>query len=815
MKKLNKWVSRALKTITVLLLVLAVVLPVAGFWLTRRPWPQIDGEVAVRGLAAPVEVIRDPLGIPHLYGQRESDLFFAQGYVHAQDRLWQMLFNRIVADGTLAATFGPMGVQPDRFMRILGLRRAAERAWPILDPETRSFFAAYSAGVNAFIEAHRDRLPVELGLLQIDPRAWSPVDSLCAIKLMSFNLGQNMDREILRVRFLRGLGKYGDSAAHRLLAAYPADGPVIVSAAAPSPGGPAVVASDRADARLGARALARWLEARDSVWGSNAWVIAGSRTESSRPLLANDTHLGLATPSIWYENGLHGGRFDVVGFSLPGVPAVVIGHNGRIAWGITNLFTDTQDLFVETLDRPDNPTRYQFRGEWRDLEQVEETIEVAGKEPETLVVRSTGHGPIVNGALAEELAGQPPMALGWTALHGAGVAQALFRLNRAGDWQRFRDALRQWDAPSLGFVYADVLGNIGFQATGRHPIRAAGHDGAAPVPGAGGELDWQGDIPFDELPRSFNPESGILVSANHKVAADDYPYVLTRDWADPDRARRIHDLLAATPKLSREDMQRIQADTYSLEAEALRPYLLGVQPGSNLERRALAELARWDLRYEPDRVGASVFHVWHWLLLQDVVADELGEKLMRDFRRYPFHQTSITRDLLGWKGNPWFDDRRTPAVETREELLRRSLAGAVAWLVEHHGDDPKEWTWGRLHRATFGHLPLGQAGVAPLDWIVNPKPVPAAGGPFTVNAATPSLSNPFTVLAGTSQRFLADLADLRRSLAVNSTGQSGHLFHAHRDDQIGLWQRVEYHPVYFERESLEKVEEGVLTLRPR
>ena len=811
---MKKWLRRLVKAVAALLLVLLVGLPIAGYWRSRRAWPQIDGRVAVRGLAAPVEVIRDRLGIPHLYARQESDLFFAQGYAHAQDRLWQMHFNRMIADGTFAALFGRRGLQPDRFTRTLGLRRAAERAWLTLDPESRRFFAAYSAGVNAFLAGHRDRLPIEFSLLRIDPAPWSPVDSLCAIKLMSLNLGENMEREILRARFLSRLGKDGPRAAQRLIPPYPADGPVIVRSTAPPPAGFGLAAPADADARFRARILALWAAENDPARGSNAWVIAGSRTRSGRPLLANDTHMGLPLPSIWYENGLHGGRFNVVGFSIPGIPAVVIGHNGRIAWGVTNLFTDTQDLFVETLDDARNPARYRFRGEWRDLELVKEKIEVKGEKPETLVVRLTGHGPLINGAFAEELTGQPPMALAWTALDGAGVAQALFRLDLAGDWQRFREALRLWDAPSLGFVYADVSGNIGFQAAGRHPIRAAGDDGTVPVSGGDGKSEWQGYIPFEELPQSFNPAAGMIVSANNKVAADDYPYVLTRDWADPSRARRILALLAAQPMLSREDMKRIQADTYCLEAEALRPYLLGLKPRNDVERRALAEVERWDLRYEPDRVGASVYHAWQWLLLQDMVGDELGEKLMHDFRHLPFQQRFITQDLLAWGANPWFDDRRTPRVETRRELLQGSLSRAVAWLVEHYGNDVERWTWGRLHPALFGHLPLGQAGVKPLDWIFNPKPVPAAGGPFTVNAATPSSSKPFIVLAGSSQRFIADLADLEQSMAVNSTGQSGHLFHAHRDDQIGLWHKVGYHRVLFDRKSLEAASEGVLTLTP-
>jgi penicillin amidase len=811
---MRRWLWRLLKVFGVLLLALMIGLPTAGIWTARRAWPRIDGQIAARGLAAPVKVIRDRLGIPHLYARDEADLFFAQGYAHAQDRLWQMQLHRMIVEGTLAATIGRIGLQPDRYARTLGLRRAAARAFSTLDPETRGLLRAYSDGVNAAIAAARDRLPIEMALLQIRPAPWSPVDSLCAINLMSLYLSENLERELMRIRFLHTPGGHGAVASQRLLPAYPADGPVIVP-------GPAAAQSAmrRAAAPASARAglddqlLRLWFGGNSQGWGSNAWVIAGSHTRSGRPLLANDTHLGLATPSMWYENELHGGRFDVAGFSIPGIPGVVIGHNGRIAWGITNLFTDTQDLFAETLDDAKHPRRYRFQGGWRELATVVETIAVRGGKPETLAVRFTGHGPLVNAAFGEDLAGQPPLALAWTALSGANVAPALLRLDLAGDWRQFREALRHWDAPSLGFVYADTGGNIGFQATGLHPLRAPGHDGTVPVSGEGGS-EWRGYIPFDELPRSLNPPSGFIVSANNKVAGDDYPYLLTRDWADPSRAHRIVDLLGARPALDREDFKRIQADTYCLEAAAMRPTLLGVKPGNDLERRALAEVERWDLRYEPDRIGASIFHVWQWFVLQEMLGDELGDKLLRDYRHFPLQQRFITQDLLAWSTNPWFEHPRTLHVKTREELLHRSLADALAWLVEHHGKDPARWTWGRLHPAPFGHLPFGQTGLAPLDWIFNPKPVPAAGGPFTVNAATPSSSRPFLVMAGVSQRFIADLADLGQSLAVNSTGQSGLLLHRHYGDQIAAWRAVGYHRIAFDRRGLQTPSEGVLTLVP-
>ncbi len=316
------------------------------------------------------------------------------------------------------------------------------------------------------------------------------------------------------------------------------------------------------------------------------------------------------------------------------------------------------------------------------------------------------------------------------------------------------------------------------------------------------------------MPRALNPETGFLVNANNQVIAGDYPYLLTGDWAGPNRARRIIDLLAADADLSLEEMSRIQADTYSILAEELCPYLLALEPVDEVEAAALAEVERWDRHYRTDSVGAPIYHVWHWHLVRNVVGDELGEELLEESLIPPLLEHQITDRLMAEADHPWFDDRGTPEIEGRDEIAARSLSDAVAWLVEHHGDDPEDWQWGELHPMSFAHLPFGQSGVAPLERLFNSTPVPAPGGPFTVFATHPSPTPPFKVTSGTSQRFLADLADLSRSLAANSTGQSGHAFHRHVQDQVQLWQKVEYHPVLFDRAKVEAAAEEVMTLTP-
>jgi penicillin amidase len=799
-----KRLGRVLMVIGLVLLALIVALAGAMSWFVHRPWPQVKGEIAVQGLTAPVQVIRDTWGVPHIYAEDEHDLFFAQGYVHAQDRLWQMEFNRRIGNGTLSAALGEATLDTDRFLRTLGLRRAAEKDLALMDGETRAILQAYADGVNAYIETHRDRLPLEFTILGIDPAPWTPVDTLAWGKVMAYSLCGNYDYELLRARIIAELGA---EAAQQLLPPYTGGAPVVVPPEARSYNWLRGTHADNPDA------LAAWLGGSNADWGSNNWVVHGSRTATGKPFLANDMHLGLDMPSIWYENGLHGGAFDVVGYSFPGVPMVIVGHNQRIAWGVTTLPADVEDFYIEKLDDPANPTKYEFKGEWQDLQVVREIIEVKGGQPETLDVFITRHGPIMNDVL-DGMEDAEPLALQWTALEGTYLFKGVFLIDLATGWDEFRQALSFWDAPSQNFVYADVEGNIGYQSPGKIPIRAAGHQGLVPVPGWTGEYEWQGFIPFDALPRSLNPPAGFLVSANNKVTTDDYPYHLAYEWSAPYRAQRISDLLAADDNLTVADIRTIHGQTYSLPAEALRPYLLVIQPENEQQARALDLVKGWDLYLEADRAGASVYQVWYWFLVQNTLRDELGDDLMEEYLGDANSHVPMMVALMSQVDSPWFDDKTTPTVETRDDITRRSLADAVAWLSEHYGDNPDKWEWGRLHSKTFVHQPLGESGISLLESLFNSKTVPARGDSFTVDAAWYNFDEPFAMTGGVSQRYIADLSDWGNSWSIHATGQSGQLFHPHREDFIDLWQNVDYHPMLFSREAVEANADATLTLTP-
>jgi penicillin amidase len=813
---LRKVLKFVLLTLAVLLLLGIVI---GGAWFTvsvRRAWPQEDGRIEAAGLSAPVEVVRDRWGIPHLYAANEHDLFFAQGYVHAQDRLWQMEFNRSVGSGRLSALFGPGPLDTDRYLRTIGLRRAAERDLALLSADTRAILDAYAQGVNAFVAANRGALPVEFKILRVNPEPWTAVDSLTWSRMMGFTLSLNSQFELGRSRLTEVLGA---EATRRLIPPYPADAPVIV----PDFTLPAMPQASATEDSLASFTLPGFLPGffptsrRDQIWGSNAWVVHGSRTATGKPLLANDTHLGLAMPSVWYENGLHGGRFDCVGFSFPGMPLVIIGQNRRIAWGITNLNADVQDVYLEKLDDPQHPRRAQFMGRWEELRREREEIPVKGGQPVTLEVLSTRHGPLIHQALMPppERRAQP-MSLRWASYDGNRLLDAISRLDRAGNWQEFRQAMALWDSPSLNIVYADVDGNIAYQATARTPIRASGHDGTVPVPGWNGTYEWKGFIPFEQMPYVLNPSSGFVATANHKVVSDSYPYPLTQDWAPADRARRINALLAADRSVTREDMEKFQLDVVGAQStRRFIGYLAAVRPADEVERKALERARSWDLRFDTDSVGAAINAVWGDRLVP-AIFDELDRDPRLEFAKgVVYGQPDMIDELMKHPNDPWFDDKRTPQVETRDDIVRRSFSAAVAKLRQELGDDVDEWRWGRLHTISFAHQPLGMSGIAPLEWIFNSKTMEVPGSGETVDSlGGTDPADPFRVGFGVSQRFIADLSDLGRSVAVNSTGESALPFHRHREDQVPMWARGEYHPVLATREAARAQAESVLTLSP-
>jgi len=806
---------KGVRVFLILLLTIAV-LGLAGFGYglvtVRRPWPQTDGTVQADGLQAEVTVIRDQWGVPHIYASNTHDLFFAQGYVHAQDRFWQMEFWRRIGSGRLAEILGESALDSDIFIRTLGWHRTAARELELLDDETRAVLEAYAEGVNAYISTHRGQLGLEFTILgltgvEVEPEPWTPLNTVTWAKVMAWDLGGNMGDELLRAHIAARMGT-GDIGT--LMPPYPDDYPVIV---------PHPLTGATLQAVPEAAFTTHVLGSGDDL-GSNNWTVAGSRTETGMPILANDPHLGIQMPSIWYEIGLHcepvgpDCPYNVVGTSFASTPGIIIGHNDRIAWGVTNLGPDVQDLFIERVN-PENPNQYEYQGEWVDMEIVREEIAVAGEdEPVVVFARITRHGPIINdvvgGAEKEWSFGWQPLALSWTALQPGTLLKSVLLLDRARNWEEFREALSCWDVPSQNFVYADVEGNIGYQAPGRIPIRASG-DGSIPVPGWTGEYEWVDYIPFDELPRAFNPPEGYIVTANNAVVGPDFPYFISMDWAPGYRARRIVELIEADPSLSLEDMQAIQGDSSPVWAQDVLPYLRSLSSDDPRLSQALDLLRSWDGQAVRDSAGAALFEAFRLHLVDLTFGDELGEQLLRRARGSGM---VALLDFLPDPNSPWFDNVDTPETETRDEIVLQALEEAVEELTETLGADMTRWRWGDLHTATFENQSLGQSGIGPIEALFNRGPVPVDGTIATVNNTGYSPGNPYGVSIVPSYRQIIDLADFTRSVSMHTTGQSGHPFHRHYDDMIDPWRNIEYHPMLWERADVEAAAEGVLVLRP-
>jgi penicillin amidase len=844
-------VGRIVTIFIVIVIVLGLVAGGGFLYISRKPFPQISGTLRVAGLQSAVTVIRDQWGVPHIYADNPHDLFLAQGYATSQDRLWQMEFWRRIGAGRLSEILGKSTLENDLFIRAIGWRRAAEVDYKMLGQEERDALQWYADGVNAFINTHKDNLPIEFTILgltgvKFTPEPWTPVDTITWGKVMAWDLGGNWEEELLRMRIL---AKYGDERGAQIINAlwppYPSDHPVIV---------PTGVAWQN----LGDGAVTEAAELRALMQtgkegiGSNNWVIAGSRTTTGKPLLANDMHLGIQMPSIWYEVGLHcrmvnvNCPYNVTGFVFAGVPGVVVGHNDRITWGVTNLGPDVQDLYIERVN-PQNSNQVEYQGKWEDVTAIPETVRVTGKnlpkdfQPTanmkvsydaatnmTLVafnVRVTRHGPILNDVVKSLRNSPNAIAMKWTALQpGASVVPAVLAIDRAQNWIEFREALRHWDVPAQNFVFADVDGNIGYQAPGLIPIRAnpakdggAGGDGSAPVPGWMGEYEWTGYIPFDELPSRFNPKDGFIVTANNAVVDDKYPFFIARDWDAGYRAQRITDMIRAKDKLSVDDIKAIHGDDYVLFADQLMPYLQVLRASTPTQKAALDAMMKWDRVAKRDSVGASVFEALVYHIIVDAFGDELGPTLAEDYVGGRATPRAAIGALLDRPNDPmWNDIGTTDRTETRDDILQRAFEETCRELESRLGGDVARWNWGRLHTTTFYHGSLGKSGISLIEAIFNRGPVVTDGTSIAVNATSfsPEPDSRYTVVWGPSERYIADLADWTRSLSVHTTGQSGQPYNKHYDDFIDLWRNIQYHPMLWSRADIEKNAEGTLTLQP-
>lgn len=547
-----------------------------------------------------------------------------------------------------------------------------------------------------------------------------------------------------------------------------------------------------------------------SFVGSNNWVIGGQHTASGLPLLANDPHLGVQLPSIWYWVGLHAPEIDVAGMSFAGVPGVIVGHNNHIAWGVTNMTADTQDLYIEAVN-PDNPQQYLFEGNWHNMVEIEEHIQVNGSDPVTLTVLETVHGPILN-TVDDKL--DNVLSVRWAGLEPSRLIKAVLMLNHATNYEQFRDALSNWDTAGQNFVYADIDGNIAYQATGRQPIRP-NWDGTTPVNGSG-EYEWAGMILFDEMPARLNPPEGFIVTANNAVVSDEYPYVLAKRWAAGDRAQRITSLLeqaiSSDEPISIETLLQIQQDNYELLFESYQPLLNSLQSDDTKVQNALDQMHDWDGQLNVDSIAATIFEVLLWKLTEQLLADDLGNHA-DEMIRFTSTTRTMLHNLSADLESPLWDNVTTDNVESADTIILLALEETVRWLEDNHGQNQSDWAWGNIHQIEFKSNPLGQSGIQAVESIVNRGPYAVDGGRAVVNANGFSWGQRFGhVISHASMRMIIDVSNWDASLAIHPTGQSGHPFHTHYSDMTTYWLSAEYHPYLFSDQSISYSTEQTLTL---
>ncbi len=769
-----RWSLGALGT----LLLLGLTATFGGYLWLRGSLPQIDGRVALPGLTAPVEVLRDSDGAVTIKAQSMPDAYRALGYVHAQDRLAQMDFMRRLGAGRLSEVMGQSTVEVDRMMRTLGFYRLAEEGQAHLNPETMASVEAYAAGVNAFIADPPGPLPIEFQVLRYTPEPWRPADSLVWGRLMALQLSGNWSSEALRLRLAERLTPEQIAFLWR---PYPENGPIAIGdlAAAPSAFG------DLQPALPGEVLPWQWAP-KDA---SNSWVVAGSHTASGSPILANDIHLALNQPGQWYLARIETPDLTLVGATAPGLPFLIAGHNGHIAWAFTTTHSDTQDLFLErspegmedSYETPEGPKRFGVR---------EEVIEVRGADPLHLAVRSTRHGQVISNLRASRSTPLPDgqiLALAWPTLRADDrTADAIYAMNRARNWDQFRAALRQFHSPQQNLLYADRAGTIGFIAPARVPLRAQG-DGRFPAKGWSGERDWIGEIPFDELPQSVDPARGRIVAANNKIVPDDYPYLITADWPSGHRAQRIEDLLDGAEETTLAQHAGWQSDIVSLAAKRLLPLLIqAVDGGSQSKRagRALALLSAWDFRMARDRPEPLIYYAWLKAANETLLADELGP----EFNAFQRADADLLSAILT-SGEAWCDDVESETKEGCAEQSAKALEDALQDLAARFGDDMDDWRWGEAHMARLRHPVLGRI---PLLGALTTRSIETDGGEDTVNRGGVRLAGNdpqvFEHRHGATFRAVYDLADLDQSLFMITGGQSGNPLSPFYENLAEAWR---------------------------
>jgi penicillin amidase len=797
-----KWLRR----FAALVLLLVLVVAAAWFIYVKRVSPQVDGSMSIAGPKAEIRIERDGNGIPTIKAMSVDDALFGLGFVHAQDRLWQLETHRRIGSGRLSEAFGEAALDNDKFLRALGVRRTAAVQWANTSAQAKAAVLAYTAGVNAYLAQGLKARPPEFILTGIQPEPWTPEDTMAWLTMMAWDLGGNWTTEILRMRLALRMPV---ERINELIPPYPGDKPLVTVDYA------ALYRDLKIDGRAGQQALLMAPESGIEGIGSNNWVVHGSHTTTGKPLLANDPHLKLTAPALWYLARLEAPGFKVAGATMPGLPGVVLGQNENIAWGFTNTGPDVQDVYIERI-KPDDPTQYQTPTGWAPFETVNEIIKVKGKPDVAITVRATRHGPVISDGM-EGLTGpaaRPTYALAmrWTALDtNLGTLDASIGFNAARSVAEFVAASAKYSAPMQNMVVADREGHIGVVSAGRVPLRKQENDlkGQVPSPGWDARYDWNGYLEAGLTPREIDPERGWIGTANQRIHPVDYPHYLTNEWAVPYRMQRIEQMLKAKPQHNLDSLRDMQADVMSLATPKMLPYLQKAKSSHALAAAAQEQLAGFDGTMAADKAAPLILWSWTRHLAQLIFADEVGDKLYeRSGRSYRDALEGVLERKDAW----WCDNKDTKdVVETCDQMIDLAFTKALEEIQAQQGADVSKWQWGKVHIARSEHRPLSR--MKPLAKFFELR-TPVGGDTYTLNVSRVNMRPDATTGElyldehGPSFRGLYDLGDPSQSRFMHSSGQSGLFFSPFYKSFVQPWAKVEYVPVWG------GAAEAVLVLQP-
>ncbi len=768
--------------IFITLFVLVIFILLGSYFYLRKSLPEYEGVDKVKGINNEISIYRDQYAIPTIYAENDDDVYFALGYVHAQERLFQMDLTRRAGEGRLSEILGSKTIAFDKMFKTIGLMKVSEEAFKRYNPEVKNSLIAYANGVNEFIKNNPDKFTVEFSVLGYKPELWKPEHSILIAKLMAWELNISWWSDIA---FTHLIQKLGLEKVKEIMPDYKENAPTII------PKKLEKMASVPLDFIKVDRDFRKFTGFVGTHIGSNNWVVNGKHSNSGKPIIANDPHLSFSVPGKWYIANLHSPNLNAEGVTLPGVPGIVIGKNKNISWVVTNVMADDSDFYIEKLDS--TKTKYFFNNQWHQLEVYEDTIKVKDTLDVIFTIRKNHRGPIISDIhpykkqFPNKEQNKAVISMRWTALEPTTDITAFYKINRAKNWKEFNEAVEYFTGPGQNFVYGDIEGNIGYVAGVRLPKRK-NNSVSFVYDGTSDKNDWEGYVPFKENPRVYNPAQGFLASANNKTI-EDYPYHISNVWEPASRIERITELLTKKEIHSKEDFQKYQMDFYSHYAEGIVPFIINAFKSYKTENKnlktALKILKNWDYVLLPESQVPTVYAVFYQFLLKNIFEDEMGENLLNEYiflANVPYRTVPV---LLKENKSGWFDNVNTKAIETRDDIIRKSLVDAVDYLENNMNRDITYWQWGKLHKLTFKHFFHGISGI--LDKLFDVGPFEIGGDGTTVFNTEYSLTKPYDNKLGPSMRYIYDFAQPDKYRIVLPTGQSGDFISKHYHDMTTKW----------------------------